>query len=295
MQPNSQLIIYTDLDGTLLDHDSYAADAALPALRAAQHCGIPVIFCSSKTRAEIEAWRETLNVHDPFIVENGGAIYVPVGYFPFALERGEPCENYLRIELGTPYSRLVAALRSLREHERHQLAGFSDLTAEEIAVVCNLPIAAARCAQAREYDEPFRLLTPSPETELAVRQQIERAGLACSAGGRFWHLHGANDKGRAVKLLSLLFRQAFGRIFTVGLGDSQNDASLLAAVDWPVLVQRPDGSFTSGLTQRIPHLNFAQACGPRGWHAAITHVLRRIYARDAHASLAPASEQAPKA
>jgi mannosyl-3-phosphoglycerate phosphatase len=284
MQANSQLIIYTDLDGTLLDHHSYAVDVALPALRAAQQCSIPIVFCSSKTRAEIEAFQQELNVPDPFIVENGGALFVPKGYFPFELDCGEHRENYQIIEFGTAYEKLVAALRSLPEHLSHQLAGFSDLTAEEIALVCNLSITAARRAKAREYDEPFRFLTPSPAAALAVRQQIEQSGLHCSRGGRFWHLHGNNDKGRAIKLLSSLYQRACGRIFTIGLGDSPNDAPLLAAVNWPVLVQQPNGAFAAEIAQRLPQLNFAQASGPRGWSAAVTHVLHRIYASHVNAS-----------
>lgn len=280
MAARSQLILYTDLDGTLLDHHSYAADAALPALRAAQQHGVPIVFCSSKTRAEIEALQQQLNVHDPFIVENGGAVYSPNGYFPFPLAGYQSREQYQVIELGTPYEQLVRALHTLQRKLPHQLAGFSDLTAEEIAQVCDLPLADARRAQAREYDEPFRLLHPSPEIERAVQEHLTQAGWQYSIGGRFWHLHGANDKGAAVKRLSELFRRAFGSIFTVGLGDSPNDEPLLAAVDWPVLVQRPDGSFADGLAQQLPQLNFAQASGPHGWNAAVTHVLQRIYGND---------------
>jgi mannosyl-3-phosphoglycerate phosphatase len=289
MQANNQLIIFTDLDGTLLDHHSYAVDAALPALRAALQCGIPVVFCSSKTRAEIETLQQALGVYHPFIVENGGAVYVPVGYFPFELEHSERREDYDVIELGTPYERLVTTLRLLRSHLPYRVAGFSDLTVEEVAVVCKLPLDAARRAKAREYDEPFRLLTPSAEADSAVQQEIEQAGLQCSQGGRFWHLHGNNDKGLAVRLLSAFYRRAFGRIFTIGLGDSLNDAPLLEAVDWPVLVQRPNGAFAEGLVQRVPQLNYAQASGPRGWNAAVTHVLNRIYTNDVRVSTAAAN------
>jgi mannosyl-3-phosphoglycerate phosphatase len=283
MRENSQLIIYTDLDGTLLDHYSYAADAALPALRAAQQCGVPIVFCSSKTRAEIEPLQQALGVHHPFIVENGGALYVPLGYFPFELEQAESREQHFVIELGTQYEQLVQALRQLRQQLPHHLTGFSDLTAEEVAGVCELPLDEARRAKVREYDEPFRLLTPTPEAGLAVQQKIAQAGLQCSVGGRFWHLHGNNDKGMAVKLLSAYYRRAFGRVFTIGLGDSLNDAPMLEAVDWPVLVQRPTGVYAEGLAQRIPQLNFAQASGPRGWNATVKHVLNRIYAPSAPA------------
>jgi mannosyl-3-phosphoglycerate phosphatase len=246
------------------------------------------VFCSSKTRAEIEVLQHELGVHHPFIVENGGAVYVPSGYFPFELERSEDREAYQVIELGMPYERLVTALRLLRSHLPYRLAGFSDLTVEEVADICELPLDKARRAKAREYDEPFRLLEPTPEAEQAVRQQIEQTGLRCSIGGRFWHLHGNNDKGLGIKLLSSFYRRAWGGIFTIGLGDSPNDAPLLEAVDWPVLVPQPNGSFADGLAKRIPHLNFAQASGPHGWNAAISYVLNRIQAIDTSAGSAAA-------
>lgn len=288
MKAKSQLIIYTDLDGTLLDHHSYEAVASLPALQTALRCGVPVVFCSSKTRAEIEVLQHELGVHHPFIVENGGAVYVPSGYFPFELERSEDRAAYQVIELGLPYEKLVTALRLLRSHLPYRLAGFSDLTVEEVAVICELPLDKARCAKAREYDEPFRLLPPTPEAERAVQQRIKQAGLQCSIGGRFWHLHGNNDKGGAIKLLSSFYRRACGNIFTIGLGDSPNDAPLLKAVDWPVLVQRPNGAFADGLELQIPQLNFAQASGPHGWNAAISYVLNRIQAIDISAGSAAA-------
>jgi HAD superfamily hydrolase (TIGR01484 family) len=86
MKRTGKTIIYTDLDGTLLDEKSYSFLDAAPALRAAQAKGIPVIFCSSKTSAEIARIRQQLEVRDPFIVENGAAIFTPTGYFPFAAD-----------------------------------------------------------------------------------------------------------------------------------------------------------------------------------------------------------------
>ena len=47
------LVVFSDLDGTLLDHDTYAWDAAKPALTRLALLGCPVILTSSKTAAEI--------------------------------------------------------------------------------------------------------------------------------------------------------------------------------------------------------------------------------------------------
>ncbi|MFQ5696467.1 MAG: mannosyl-3-phosphoglycerate phosphatase, partial [Terriglobia bacterium] len=48
-----RLIVFTDLDATLLDHQTYSWAAAEPALRRLRLLGIPLVFCTSKTRAEV--------------------------------------------------------------------------------------------------------------------------------------------------------------------------------------------------------------------------------------------------
>ena len=64
-------IIFSDLDGTLLDHKTYTFDPALEALSIIKSRQIPLILSSSKTRAEIERIQSHLTLKDPFIFENG--------------------------------------------------------------------------------------------------------------------------------------------------------------------------------------------------------------------------------
>lgn len=269
-----QLVIFTDLDGALLDHHSYRPDEALPALEAAQARGAPVIFCSSKTRAEIEAIQSETRVCAPFIVENGGAVYIPANTFPFAIEGGRTRNGYDVIELGTPYPQLVAAMRLLRSQIPYRLVGFSDLTITEVALECGLGMEAAARAKAREYDEPFRLLNHEQANGADLLWRIKNAGLRCSVGGRFWHLHGDNDKGLAVKLLADLYSRMCGEIFTIALGDSENDLPMLQVADLPVVTRRPDGSLAASLINSLPNARWTQAIGPRGWAEAVTRILR---------------------
>src|SRR2546423_300740 len=70
-------VVFTDLDGTLLDAETYRYDAARQGLDRLREHAIPLIICTSKTRAEVEPLRNELGNTDPFIVENGGALYVP--------------------------------------------------------------------------------------------------------------------------------------------------------------------------------------------------------------------------
>ena len=128
------LIIFSDLDGTLLDQRrGYSFDEASPALEAVRDKGIPLILCSSKTRAEVEVIRGRMGNEDPYIVENGGAIFIPEGYFDFILERVRKEAGYLVIELGTSYGNLRRALKEIEGQAGCRLLGYGDMSAEEVS------------------------------------------------------------------------------------------------------------------------------------------------------------------
>ena len=148
------LIVFTDLDGSLLDGTTYSYEAATPALTALRELGIPLVLVSSKTRAEMEPLRERLGHHDPFIVENGGAVFVPHGLFDFPLERMRTRSPYQVIELGLPYHMLREVLKQIEHAVETPLQGFGDLSVEAIMQATELPYADAILAKQREYDEP---------------------------------------------------------------------------------------------------------------------------------------------
>ena len=106
-------MLFTDLDRCLVDHSPSSFENARPALQALQSEQIPVILVSGKTRAELEPLREGLNHSDPFIVENGAAVFVASDTFDFPLERSRTKSSYYVIELGTPYAMLRDVLRQV--------------------------------------------------------------------------------------------------------------------------------------------------------------------------------------
>ena len=269
MEDIKHLVIFTDLDGTLLDPATYAWTAATRALEEIRRRKIPLVICSSKTRAEIEVLRKEINNQDPFIVENGGAIFMPDGYFPFTHPLSKQITAYSIIELGTPYSRLTEALRKIALETGTEIKGYAQCTAEEIAQKTGLSIEEAQRAKQRDYDEPFVMgagINPAP-----VLKAIERTGLRWTKGSLYYHLTGENDKGQAVSLLTELFKQRGGTATTIGLGDSLNDQSMLSVVDHPVLVQKPGGAYEE--TIRPLGLIKAPGIGPVGWNSALLKLL----------------------
>ncbi|MDO8293793.1 MAG: HAD-IIB family hydrolase [Gallionella sp.] len=259
-------IIFSDLDGTLLDPVDYSFAAALPALEAIRTQDVPLILCSSKTRAEIEVYRQRLNNEHPFITENGGGIFIPQDYFSFHIE-GEAFGDYLLIKLGTPYAEIRRQFVQLRERLSAKARGFADMTDMEVSALTGLPPGEAVLAKQRDFDEVFVFDGAPDETFLKA---IEATGLHWTQG-QFFHILGDHDKGRAVNLLQSLYRREFGAVASIGLGDSLNDLPMHEAVNRPVLVRHADGSFDARID--LPGLLKTQRPGPSGWNDAVLHIL----------------------
>jgi len=262
------LLVVSDLDGTLLDHTTYAFDAARPALDRLRDARVPLVLCTSKTRAEVEPIRTALDNAHPFIVENGGGVCVPIGYFPFEIEGAERRGDCVVVPLGAPYTELTRALARASRATGVGVRGFADMTDDEVAVETGLTVQEARLARQREFDEPFVVLEPARAPELLAA--IEREGKRWTTGGRFHHITGANDKAAAVRLLVALYRRQLGDVRTVGLGDAPNDAAFLNAVDVPVLIASPH---VDRLRALVPGGRVTTLEGPAGWTAAVSAVL----------------------
>jgi mannosyl-3-phosphoglycerate phosphatase len=263
-----KLVVFTDLDGTLLDRETYSYEKSLPALDYLRREGIPIVFCSAKTKAEQEVYRQNLRITDPFIVENGGAIFIKQGYFPFSFDYQKFQDGYQVIELGIPYRQIRHILKQTGNTLRADIMGFGDMSVEEVAIETGLDLEAARRVKQREYDETLVLKGTPPEIK-RILKAISAAGLNCTSGGRYYSAMGPNDKGKATKILTNLFRQKFGQVKTIGIGDSANDLSMLTAVDTPILVQKPGGIWEEIY---VPHLYRVDGIGPDGWVKAIEKI-----------------------
>ena len=155
------------------------------------------------------------------------------------------------------------------------------MSIEEVSSRTGLSYAEAALAKRREYDEPFvieggigRTGATVEKTLEQLRQEASSRGLRCLTGGRFHHLLGPHDKGRACRELITCYRHRWPELVTIALGDSQNDLAMLAEVDYPVLIPRVDGSYDSGM--QLPKLLKASGVGPIGWNTTVLNLLDRL-------------------
>ncbi|MEO0869993.1 MAG: HAD hydrolase family protein, partial [Cyanobacteria bacterium J06642_11] len=154
----TQLIIFTDLDGTLLNGETYDYAATVPVIQQLKALKIPVIPVTSKTRAEVATLRRDVGLTEPFITENGSGIFVEVNHNPFKAPPGELEGDYYVVELGCPYVQARAALRVIANELQHSLLGFGDMTIQRLQKYTGLSAQDAQEAKAREFSEPF--ITP---------------------------------------------------------------------------------------------------------------------------------------
>ena len=181
-------LIATDLDGTLLDAETYSFRPAADALSEIADRWIPLVIISSKTAAEIEWIRQDLKNQHPFISENGGGIFIPEGYFPFPVSYTRKVDNYLIVDIGVPYTRLTAFLDGITGKYSLPVRGFHALTVEEISRLAGLSIDEAVRAKERGYDEPFLFYGDGAQW-CVLEKAVTAEGLGLTRGGRFHQSH----------------------------------------------------------------------------------------------------------
>lgn len=264
------LVIFTDLDGTLLDLRTYSHLPALEALGRIISAGVPLVFCSSKTSVEQHHYQEQLGIRGVMIVENGSAVLIPRNYFADQHPSSRSTGGHHVIELGDSADRIRSELNAVRRETGLRFRGFNEIALEELCRLTGLEAEAALRAQTREYSET--IVSEMSDADMkSFREALQSRGLSCIQGSRF-HTVGSSkvDKGRAVKLVTELFRNELGNVRTAGIGDSTNDEPMLAAVDMAFLLQRPDGNWER---MELAHLNRVAGSGPAAWNRLVCHLL----------------------
>ena len=251
MTANAPLVIFSDLDGTLLDHNTYSFEAARPALERTQRYAIPVVLATSKTANEVVPLQTAMSLQRwPAIVENGTGV--------IGMEAKPP-----------DYARLRDALDQMPEHLRACFRGFGDMDVEEIAKLTGLSASDVENARSRAYSEPG-LWRGCVDEKSAFLAALKEAGIHATEGGRFLTLSfGGTKKDGMRQIISRLLPE-----ITVALGDAPNDIDMLEHADFGIVVanpHRPPLPFLRG--EAAGRITRTKLAGPAGWNAAVHELL----------------------
>ena len=273
MRVVQKLIVFTDLDGSLLDHHNYQWQAADPAINQLQQLNFPVIINSSKTGAEIKQLRKQMSLQTPFICENGAVIHYNHNITDLSIDQSQ---TKLFAE---PYQKIQHILRNLQLKHSYQFTGFADMTTEQLIQSTGLDRVSANAALQREATEPLQWQDSEAKLEY-FKIELAKQNLQLTQGGRFYHVMSPVNKGDAIQYIIKQYQQAEPSTdwLTAGLGDSINDIPMLEQVDYPVLINNPDGNKPD--ISHIDNLLITEEPGPAGWNSAIFKILHNITGKD---------------
>lgn len=252
------LLVFSDLDGTLIDHETYRWDAAVPALTALAKKGAGVVLASSKTAAEIVTIQEALDLRQwPAIVENGAGVLSPDS----------------STEQPQRYRELLAILNNTPEHLRACFQGFSDMNTRTVADITGLSQQAAARAMDRCFSEPGRW-TGSEAERADFISRLSQQGVTATQGGRFFTLSFGQTKADAMAGLISQYNPRY----TVALGDAPNDIEMLQAADIGIVVANPHHTALPALEGEAEgRIIRTELVGPAGWNAAMLELIARQY------------------
>ena len=262
------IIIFSDLDGTLLDYHDYSFTAALPALQKIKTLSIPLILNSSKTRAEMIGLRTKLGINDPFVVENGAAVFIPQYYFPGF---HEPLTPHI---LSPNRNKLLTIIKKLKREHQFPFIGFNDFSAEQISAETGLDRQQAEQAKQRLASEPIKWLGSDLQL-VHLKAELKTYNLKLVKGGRFWHIMGQTDKAKAMHWLIRQFKRLSPETATVvALGDSENDKAMLEQADFAAVIRNSDNHHLQ--LNRQQSVIYTDQQGPAGWREALQKIFYQL-------------------
>jgi len=252
MNPKNKIVIFTDLDGTFLDHETYSFEPAKPALDRLKKMKIPVIAVTSKTYSELKILNLPLD-NETCICENGMVV----------VQEGKIKTSH------KTYEQIVEFIDGLEKNIRENILGFNDMSVEDVMECTNLSQTNARAAKSRDASEPF--LWRGAEEDLRKLEKIAKEkGFNLTQGGRFYHLMGRGNKSEAIK--QVIGNQSKANLTTVALGDGPNDAEMLGSVDYGIIISNQHGA-SLNVQNPIGEIIDSKYPGPEGRNQAITDLL----------------------
>ena len=266
MIKNSRIWIVTDVDGTLMDH-SYDLTPAKETIIKLKELEIPVILCTSKTASEVKVIQKDLGLNDPYIVENGAAIY-----------SNSDTEGSWEIILGESYQKLEYILKKLSYDIDFQLIPLNDLSDSEANSLTGLSGNSLNLMRDRHWSMPF--LNPPDHLEEDLKQFCKKYEVVIFRGNRMSHLLSKNSsKGKAIKKLKEFSKNSNLKI--IGLGDSPNDLPLLQEADYRIVISSINGP-NKKLLEDLNDLNYVISEEPHGvgWQKEVKNILRNLIPHD---------------
>ena len=268
MNKKFSLIIFTDLDGSLLHRDNFKFDAIKDYIKSLVDEGIIIIPNTSKTEKEIEEFITELGSDLPYISENGSSIHglnLINSNFPNKIVLSRDKQELIKIfNLKVP------------ENLKAKCKFISKMSLKEQTNIFGLQKNNLKNALNRKYTIPF-LFEGDKKEKIKLLNILKSSFLTMQEGGRVLNLGDNTDKVKSMNQVLKIYKKVESKIKVIAVGDNFNDLDMLRNCDIPCLV------FNDQFKQdkiNIDNLIVSNKPSPEGWADVIKTALVKLDYRD---------------
>ena len=264
MKQNFKVVIFTDLDGSLLHRDTFKFDTIKDYISSLVDQGIILIPNSSKTEKEIEKFNEELGVMLPYISENGSSIQglnLINANFPNKIVLSREKEELIKIfndKVPEQLKDKCIQISKINKKEQEKIFGQKD---DNLKNALN-----------RKYTLPF-LFKGDKNEKNKLSKILSDNSLTLQEGGRVINLCDNINKVKSMNKVIKILRKTEDKIKSIAVGDNYNDLDMLKSCDVPCLVFNDKFKLDQ---INIDNLIFSNMSSPEGWADVIKKALAKI-------------------
>ena len=265
MYSKSSILIFTDLDGTLLNRDTFKFDSIKVFLNKLKNKNIIIIPNSSKTEDEIIEFNNEANFKFPFISENGSIIH------NLNFLSGELPDKIILAKKVHEIQNIFD--KNINQDLKSKCKFISNLTTPEQIQIFGLPENKLKQVFKRTCTIPIKFEGNNKE-KLRLKNILLEIGLDFKDGGRVLNLGDRINKADAMKKIIFMLQNKFkSKPKTIAVGDNHNDLEMLKISDIPCLVKN-DKFINKDL--QIKNLIISKQTAPEGWVEIVKLALEKI-------------------
>jgi mannosyl-3-phosphoglycerate phosphatase len=236
-----------------------------------EHAGIPMVWCTSRSRVQMDEPIRRLGHRHPFIAENGCGAYIPEGYFNLRAEKSVRLGRFTCIPIAELLPAAEEALESASEQTDVEVMPLRSLSPRELAQNLGLPEREAELARQRDFDEPFFFAGASDEDVSRFKADAAHRKLSLHKRGMLWSLSVGGNVAQAARALAKMYQRIWRfRPGTFAIATQEDAEELFPAADRRILLERQEGPAAAERTKTYP------LAGADTWERMLGEIVGRL-------------------
>jgi len=203
------------------------------------HNAIPSVWVTSRSRLQIDEPRRRVGHGNPFIAEDGCAVYLPEDYFHLKGAETIRLGRFTTIPIAQILPAAKDALDSLSEETEVEVVKLKSLSPRELTQNTGLPQRDAELARQRDFDELFFFAGANETDVTRFQNAATEKKIALRQNGVMWSAAvGANLK-QCVRDLTKLYERALrSHPSIIAIAGTAEAAALLPCCDRGIVLAR---------------------------------------------------------